>query len=359
MKCFDGNEGSAKQQSILLDKQLREFGIKAINEREVLLLGTEGSGKSTFLKQMKIIHNTGYSEEIRKSYKVPILNFAIRSLTNILKAMDSLSSPVEFECPERKADVEKFMIFKLLDSTDNQLPEGASEVMKTLWEDGGVQACFKHSSEFQITGSEQYYLDDLDRICDSDFIPSQHDVMRFREQNTALVDENVVYNDLHYHFFDVGDQKLVRSKHVHHFDGVSAIVFCVSLSDYDTVLANDATKNKMHQSMELFDYICNNKYFKNTAIFLLLNKKDLFEEKIKKSSLKKCFPEYTGADEYNEASQFIQGKFEALANEDKEIYSHFTCATDTGDIRIAFNVLMDVIIDSFIKQVLKENDIDK
>ena len=50
----------------------------------------------------------------------------------------------------------------------------------------------------------------------------------------------------------------------------------------------------MHESMKLFDSICNNKWFMDTSIILFLNKKDLFAEKIKKSPLTTCFPEYMG-----------------------------------------------------------------
>lgn len=50
----------------------------------------------------------------------------------------------------------------------------------------------------------------------------------------------------------------------------------------------------MQESLKLFDSICNNKWFTDTSIILFLNKKDLFEEKIKKSPLTICFPEYTG-----------------------------------------------------------------
>jgi len=50
----------------------------------------------------------------------------------------------------------------------------------------------------------------------------------------------------------------------------------------------------MHESMKLFDSICNNKWFTDTSIILFLNKKDLFEEKIKKSPLTICYPEYAG-----------------------------------------------------------------
>ena len=50
----------------------------------------------------------------------------------------------------------------------------------------------------------------------------------------------------------------------------------------------------MAESMKLFDSICNNRWFESTSIILFLNKKDLFSEKIVKSPLTMCFPEYTG-----------------------------------------------------------------
>lgn len=50
----------------------------------------------------------------------------------------------------------------------------------------------------------------------------------------------------------------------------------------------------MIESMKLFDSICNSKWFVETSIILFLNKKDLFEEKIIKSPLTICFPEYSG-----------------------------------------------------------------
>ncbi|KAJ8397696.1 hypothetical protein AAFF_G00433850, partial [Aldrovandia affinis] len=70
--------------------------------------------------------------------------------------------------------------------------------------------------------------------------------------------------------------------------------------------------NRMHESMKLFDSICNNKWFTETSIILFLNKKDLFEEKITRSALSICFPEYSGANKYGEAASYIQTKFEDL-----------------------------------------------
>ncbi len=52
----------------------------------------------------------------------------------------------------------------------------------------------------------------------------------------------------------------------------------------------DETTNRMHESLRLFDSICNNKWFVNTSIILFLNKKDLFSEKIPRSSLRFAWP---------------------------------------------------------------------
>ena len=130
----------------------------------------------------------------------------------------------------------------------------------------------------------------------------------------------------------------------------------------------------MHESLRLFDSICNNKWFVNTSIILFLNKKDLFEEKIARSSLRsvcsslfimcmclvavnnivcvfffffyrKCFPEYQGKDDYTEASEYIQAQFVAQnKSEQKEIYCHLTCATDTQNVQFVFDAVTDVII---------------
>lgn len=106
-----------------------------------------------------------------------------------------------------------------------------------------------------------------------------------------------VTNNFHlsqFRMFDVGGQRSERKKWIHCFEGVTAIIFCVALSGYDLVLAEDEEMNRMIESMKLFDSICNSKWFVATSIILFLNKKDLFEEKIVRSPLTICFPEYSG-----------------------------------------------------------------
>eukprot|EP01121_Diplochlamys_sp_Union-15-3_P001963 TRINITY_DN1168_c0_g1_i1.p1 TRINITY_DN1168_c0_g1~~TRINITY_DN1168_c0_g1_i1.p1 ORF type:complete len:112 (+),score=9.26 TRINITY_DN1168_c0_g1_i1:93-428(+) len=102
----------------------------------------------------------------------------------------------------------------------------------------------------------------------------------------------------------------------------------------------------MHESLKLFDEICNSKWFMKVSIILFFNKSDIFKEKIKKVDLKVCFSDYDGGLSYDNASRFILDKFTDLnQNPDlKQIYSHITCATDTQNIKFVFNSVKDIIL---------------
>ncbi|GFT58606.1 guanine nucleotide-binding protein G(o) subunit alpha [Trichonephila clavipes] len=245
----------------------------------------------------------------------------------------------------RKADGK--MVFDVVSRMEDTEPfsEELTMAMKRLWADTGVQECFGRSNEYQLNDSAKYFLDDLDRLCQKDYMPTEQDILRTRVKTTGIVEVHFSFKNLNFKLFDVGGQRSERKKWIHCFEDVTAIIFCVAMSEYDQVLHEDETTNRMQESLKLFDSICNNKWFTDTSIILFLNKKDLFEEKIRKSPLTICFPEYTGAQEYGEAAAYIQAQFEAKnKSTTKEIYCHMTCATDTTNIQFVFDAVTDVII---------------
>ncbi|XP_007254617.2 guanine nucleotide-binding protein G(i) subunit alpha-2a [Astyanax mexicanus] len=345
MGCTVSQEDkAAAERSRHIDKSLREDGEKAAKEVKLLLLGAGESGKSTIVKQMKIIHEDGYSEDECRQYRAVVFSNTIQSIMAIIKAMSNLK--IDYEDPARADDARQLFALAAAAEEQGALPEDLSSAITRLWSDAGVQSCFTRSREYQLNDSAAYYLNDLDRIAMSNYIPSQPDVLRTRVKTTGIVETHFTFKDLHFKMFDVGGQRSERKKWIHCFEGVTAIIFCVAMSAYDLVLAEDEEMNRMHESMKLFDSICNNKWFTETSIILFLNKKDLFEEKIAHSPLTICFPEYTGASKYDEASEYIRTKFEDLnkKKDTKEIYSHFTCATDTKNIQFVFDAVTDVII---------------
>ncbi|XP_004399328.1 PREDICTED: guanine nucleotide-binding protein G(i) subunit alpha-2 isoform X1 [Odobenus rosmarus divergens] len=350
MGCtVSAEDKAAAERSKMIDKNLREDGEKAAREVKLLLLGAGESGKSTIVKQMKIIHEDGYSEEECRQYRAVVYSNTIQSIMAIVKAMGNLQ--IDFADPSRADDARQLFALSCTAEEQGVLPEDLSGVIRRLWADHGVQACFGRSREYQLNDSAAYYLNDLERIAQSDYIPTQQDVLRTRVKTTGIVETHFTFKDLHFKMFDVGGQRSERKKWIHCFEGVTAIIFCVALSAYDLVLAEDEEMNRMHESMKLFDSICNNKWFTDTSIILFLNKKDLFEEKITHSPLTICFPEYTGANKYDEAASYIQSKFEDLnkRKDTKEIYTHFTCATDTKNVQFVFDAVTDVIIKNNLK----------
>ncbi|KAJ7316664.1 hypothetical protein JRQ81_002826 [Phrynocephalus forsythii] len=350
MGCtVSAEDKAAAERSKMIDKNLREDGEKAAREVKLLLLGAGESGKSTIVKQMKIIHEDGYSEEECRQYKAVVYSNTIQSIMAIIKAMGNLQ--IDFGDPARADDARQLFALACTAEEQGILPEDLSNVIRRLWADNGVQSCFNRSREYQLNDSAAYYLNDLERIARGDYIPTQQDVLRTRVKTTGIVETHFTFKDLHFKMFDVGGQRSERKKWIHCFEGVTAIIFCVALSAYDLVLAEDEEMNRMHESMKLFDSICNNKWFTDTSIILFLNKKDLFEEKIIHSPLTICFPEYTGANKYDEAASYIQSKFEDLnkRKDTKEIYTHFTCATDTKNVQFVFDAVTDVIIKNNLK----------
>ena len=53
-------------------------------------------------------------------------------------------------------------------------------------------------------------------------------------------------------------------------------------------------QNRMDEALRLFNSILNNKWFLDTSVILFLNKKDLFEQKIKERPLPDVFPDFRG-----------------------------------------------------------------
>lgn len=223
--------------------------------------------------------------------------------------------------------------------------------MVKLWKDPAVQLCYSRGREFQLNDSAKYFLDDLERICAYDYKPTQQDVLHSRIKTTGIIETEFKCKDYIFKMYDVGGQRSERKKWIHCFEDVTAVIFCAALSGYAAVLAEDDEMNRMHESMVLFDSICNNKWFAKTSLVLFLNKKDLFKEMISNNPLNMCFPEYEGRNSYEEASAYIKNQYEMLNKHlegQREIYSHFTCATDTSHLEVIFDCVSDVVLKNFM-----------
>ena len=191
----------------------------------------------------------------------------------------------------------------------------------------------------------------MGRITSPDYIPNDQDILRTRQKSTGVTEFNFTIGDLTYKMLDVGGQRSERKKWIHCFDNVTAIVFLVGISEYDQVLVEDESVNRMQEALSLFDSICNSRWFLNTSIILFLNKIDLFREKIRKVPLEATFPMYTGGPDFDAGCKFIADMFLRLNKTGrKTIYPHLTCATDTTQIKFVMTAVNRIIIDKLLHE---------
>lgn len=123
---------------------------------------------------LRIIHEDGYSEEECKQYKLVVYSNTIQSIMAIIRAMGRLK--IEFGDAARAVSSLCLNSHMMTQRTATELPafiqddarqlfalassaeEGVMSaelggVIRRLWADSGVQACFDRSREYQLNDS--------------------------------------------------------------------------------------------------------------------------------------------------------------------------------------------------------------
>lgn len=350
------DELKARREEKIRSKWIDEsIGKEKRKDREaikLLFLGAGESGKSTLLKQMTILHGSGFNKEDRKGY-LPLIH------VNIVQSMKALlSSSLEFAptTPECKVSSKLEDAAKMAGDMrfDDPLTEKAVDAIKALWEDPGIQHTYDLRSKFQLSDSAKYFLDKASLVTQPNYEPTEQDILRARIRTTGIVEHRFNIDGNDFRMYDVGGQRNARKKWIHCFEKVTSVIFVAAISAYDQVIYEDNKTNSLHEALNLFEDICDSRYFVKTSIILFLNKKDIFKDKIlvENVPLTECFPEYNGPNEFVPAVRFIKNEFKARNKQpEKRIYTHLTCATDTRNIRRVFESVKTIILRAHLVDV--------
>jgi len=361
MGCCASDEMS--KQNRALNKELGHDQKKDQSVKKLLFLGSGGSGKSTLFKQLRSIHGSGYGEKDKMQFKDHIFAQIQEQMKLVLDCIDIVNG----EDPDDDDDAEEKRALMdlssdgkeardtLLGSQNNQFGPEMAEVIKTLWKEDAVKSIYEQRAVMKIEDSSAYFWDSVDRIAAPNFVPTEKDILLVRYRTTGVIEQKFEMKRNMFHVFDVGGQKSERKKWIHCFEMVTAVIFVASLSCYDEVMFEDEEKNSMSDSIELFGKICNNEYFKETAMILFLNKKDLFAEKIRTVPITECpdFQDFEGDPaSYDATTTFIKQTFERMdqTSANKQIFSHLTCAVDRNQVDKVFNDIQTVIINASLAQ---------
>jgi guanine nucleotide-binding protein G(i) subunit alpha len=372
-------------------------------EIKILLLGSGESGKSTILKQMKIIHQNGYSQEELLMYKTTVYKNLVDCAKAIVKALAEFGLSVGPEDqgqeeqgesaideatdnkdenntstdnnetsttdnadkqvatttttsnnkkvdPVTDEELQYILSYTVEPDPDTILDPELTRVVNKLWAHPVAKHLFAHKrSQFYIMDSAPYFFSHVDRIGHPDYKPTVADILRARIKTTGIYETRFDMGGMNILMYDVGGQRSERKKWIHCFDNVTLIIFCVALSEYDQGLLEESKQNRMAESLVLFDSVVNSRWFVRTSVVLFLNKIDVFTDKLPNSPLENYFPDYTGGNDINKAAKYILWRFTQLNRAGLNIYPHLTQATDTSNIRLVFAAVKETILQNALR----------
>lgn len=327
---------------------LRERGAAPLRPVKMLMSGAGESGKSTVVKQMKIIHQGGFTVEELYDFRPQIYRNIQDSMLQILDTMEAAELSRDARTLEAVWVVKRFRAaYEELDG----LPELYVEAINHLWVE-----VIRHNFDWIarkscILDSAPYFFDELNRIARPGFIPTNEDVLRARITTTGINEYTFRSGQLTICMIDVGGQRSERRKWIEAFDNVTTLIFCVAISEYDQMLREEPRQNRLLESFQLWESVINSKWFQRSSVVLFLNKKDIFREKLQSNPLARYFPEYKPPPEgspeevcYEAAADFLKNKFLAMNYGRVQVYPYLTCATDTKNIDMVFAAVKETVL---------------
>ncbi|KAI8018768.1 Extra-large guanine nucleotide-binding protein 1 [Camellia lanceoleosa] len=309
--------------------------------QKIILIGYNGSGTSTIFKQAKILYkDVPFSEDERENIKLVIQSnvygylgillegrerFEDASL-NEMRKNQSCDEPgpsgntdgndgktIYSICPRLKAFSDWLLKIMVSGNLEAIFPAASREyapLVEELWNNAAIQATYKRRSELELLPSvASYFLERAVDILRQDYEPSDVDILYAEgvtsSNGLACLDFSFPHSapDIDMDTADQHDSllryQLIRlqargfgenCKWLEMFEDVRIVIFCVALSDYDqyAIDGDGALVNKMLLSKKFFENIVTHPTFDQMDFLLILNKFDMFEEKIERVPLTQC-----------------------------------------------------------------------
>ncbi|KAF8143374.1 guanine nucleotide binding protein, alpha subunit [Mycena galopus ATCC 62051] len=393
-------------------------------EVKVMLLGQAESGKSTLQKQLQLFHASQTLNAERPSWRIVVYANLVKAVRTILEELDyefSLSldeypwasddsGPTDVSAQNEIVELRRHLLplISLEGSLLSELSEGISfvghrrgtlfpprkgmftrssarpvadlqdstnaiiaanraaqvlgmtvHVIEALWRHRSVEHMLR-VRKLRLDESGLYFLTQVQRIAQPDYIPSIDDVLHVRLQTIGVIEHSMKVNTLGGSFiwriYDVGGTRSQRPAWCSYFDDVNALIFLVPISAFDQYLEEDPLTNRIHDSLELLTSVCANKLLKDAQAILLLNKTDILRRKLEAGiQIRQYIVSYGNRpNNFATAAEYFRSHFLAAHKKmdafQRRLYVHFTTMLDVQATQIIITSLGDLIMRKHIAQ---------
>jgi len=301
---------------------------------QVLLLGSGETGKTTISKNLCYIYGDIYETEEKKlQYINYIQENVISGMKKLVDAAEGLDSELNKHANQILAK----------DAYSTLTPEDADH-LKKLWASKPIQEQWElHRQDLQLPDGLCHLLRRAHIICQDSFIPTHDDILHVRKRTTGIIEATINVDEMKINIIDVGGQQCERRKWLNAFENVNCILFVSALSNFCQNMWEDDSKNRLDDSLELFDKVIHQDCFQNKDIWLYLNKKDIFKEVIRRIDLHEWYENYNGEPfSFKDGCKFFTDMFlQVNKNPNRKIFVYHTEATSMENMQDAFSHIVE------------------
>jgi len=326
------------------------------NTINLLNLGVGGCGKTTFVKQMKIIHSVDWDElEIATYQKIIKTNF-INGLQDLITLTQKQGKKLSAENESISTE-----IMNIKARNEEKLTPELGRKLLQVWKDPVIQGIAVFTENLTYIHLP-YFFEHIDRIMSPDYLPDPQDILRARQRTAGANSTSIWIDKNWFTFWDIGGQKPERAKweQVLNENKFSAILYFVAADEFDTPDEDKEYEyKKMEMSKMIFRELLNSDIIPNgVPVILFMNRSDLFQvrwgQKEGQEAFRATFPDFVG-DTSEKALDFLKNFFlevlDPTVPSSNPVKSHVTCALDTESMLVVWRSVREYVMKEALKDL--------